>query len=208
MVLAAVFYRNLKVFKLGPFLLLLMIVCITESCAGNVQWFNIKSNYTIYNVSYVISAPLYLWIFINIIAPKGRLKIIYTVAFAVVMCFLILNLFCVEGPAAFDVYSVLLVEFTKCVLALLVITKLLSAENYEIDLSENPYFWIAGATIIFGICAIILFGLQKFIVNYKIQIGGESIYRVIIPLVNPILYSSYCYAFYLCRKLTRKLSLQ
>ena len=100
-----------------------------------------------------------------------------------------------------------MIEFIKGLLSLMTITKLLREDNYEISISSNPYFWISGGTLIFSIGAIVLIGPQQFILINKIQIGGVSVYRVVLPLLVLILYSSYCYAFYLCKKLTNKLLL-
>lgn len=205
---AIIFYSKLELFKLKPFLLLLIVICITETCAGNLQWFNLHRNHFMYNIYYVLAMPIHFWIFLNILDYKGFIKILYNVVGVLVMAFLILNVLFLQGLEEFDVYSVVMAEFIKGILALMVITKLLREDDYEIGISNDPYFWIAGATLIFSISAVILFGLQKFILANRIQIGGQNLYRVIIPLVNVFLYSSYCYAFYLCRKLTRKLSLQ
>ncbi|MBW4890393.1 hypothetical protein KXQ82_11720 [Mucilaginibacter sp. HMF5004] len=188
-----------------PFLLLLIIVCATEIIGANVQWFNVKKNYLIYNVYLLLSMPVYFWIFMNMLDFKGYIKTIYLIVVTLVMCFLAINFLFLQGPKEFNVYSLIMVEFIKGILALMIITKLFREDNYEIGISKNPYFWIGGATLIFSVCAIVLFGLQRFIVLNKIQIEGKSIYRVIVPLINVILYSSYCYAFYLCKKLTSNL---
>lgn len=210
---AIIFYSKLGLFKLKPFLLLLIVICTVEICGANAQWFNrpwlnVHKNYIIYNFWILLTMPIYFWIFLNILDFRQYVRTIYVTVAILVMLFVTMNFFFLQGPFEFNVYSVIMAEFIKGVLSLMVITKLFREDNYEISISNNPYFWIAGATLIFSVSAIVLFGLQKFIVINKIQINGKSIYRVIIPLVNVILYSSYCYAFYLCRKLTRKLSLQ
>jgi hypothetical protein len=205
---AIIFYSKLLLFRLKPFLLLLIVICITEACGANMRLFNLHRNYFMYNIYYVISMPIHFWIFINMLDYKGRVKTGYILIAALVMCFLIVNVFFLHNIQEFNVYSIVMVEFIKGVLSLMVITMILKEDESEMSIGNNPYFWIAGATLIFSVSAVILFGLQKFIVTNKIQINGKSIYRIIIPLVNVVLYSSYCYAFYLCRKLTRKLSLQ
>jgi len=205
---AIVLYKKLKFFRLSPFLWLLIIVCATETCAANLQWFGIKSNYTIYNYYVLVSSPISLWIFLCMLDFKGSTKKIYLVISGLIMFFMVLNFFFFQGYIKFDNYSFVMIEFVKGLLSLMAITKLLREDNYEISISSNPYFWISGGSLIFSIGAIVLIGPQQFILINKIQIEGVSIYRVVLPLLVVILYSSYCYAFYLCRKLTRKLSLQ
>jgi hypothetical protein len=207
---AIFFYRRLVVFKLQPFLLLLIIICAMEICGGNSHWFNMpwlnaRKNYIVFNIGMLLTMPIHFWIFMNILDFRQYVKTIYSGVAVLVMLFLVMNFFFLQGPFEYDVYSLVMTEFIKGALCLMAITKLFREDNYEIGISANPYFWIAGATLIFCISSIVLFGLQKFIVINKIQINGKSIYRVIIPVLIVVLYSSYCYAFYLCRKVTRKL---
>jgi len=204
---AIIFYKKLKFFRLSPFLWLLIVVCITETCATNRNWFGEKTTYGIYNYYLLVSSPISLWIFLNMLDFKGFIKTIYLAISALVMVFLLSNFFFLQGPIKFDNFSFVMIEFVKGLLSLMVITKLLREDNYDISISGNPYFWISGGTLIFSIGSIVLLGPQQFILFYKIQIAGLSIYQIILPLLSVILYPSYCYAFYLCKKLTNKLLL-
>jgi hypothetical protein len=203
---AMLFYRKVISFKLQPFLLLLFIICAIEICGANSHWFNkpwlnAYKNYILFNIGMLLTMPIHFWIFLNILDFRQYVKTIYIIVAGLVMFFLVINFAFLQGPFEYDVYSLIMTEFIKAVLCLMVITKLFREDTYEISIGINPYFWIAGAILIYSVSAIVLFGLQKFIVINKIQIDGKSIYRVIIPFVNVVLYSSYCYAFYLCSKL-------
>jgi len=204
---AIVFYSKLKFFRLTPFLWLLIIVCITETLGENSKWFGLNKNYIIFDCYLLITTPISLWLFLNMLDFKGSIKTMYLVISGLIMFFVIFNFLYLQGPDNFDSYSFVMIEFIKSLLALMVITKLLREDNYEISISGNPYFWISGGTLIFSIGSIVLLGPQEFILTNKIQIGGVNIYKVIIPILSVILYSSYCYAFYLCKKLTNKLLL-
>lgn len=204
---AIIFYRKLRFFRLTPFLWLLIVVCIAETCAVNKNWFGQKTTYVIYNYYLLVSSPISLWIFLNMLDFKGFIKTIYLVISSLVMVFLLANFFFLQGSIKFDNLSFVMIEFVKGLLSLMVITKLLREDNYDVSISSNPYFWISGGTLIFSIGSIVLLGPQQFILFYKIQIAGLSIYQIILPLLSVILYPSYCYAFYLCKKLTNKLLL-
>ena len=204
---AIVYYQKLKFFKLTPFLWLLIVVCIAETCGENKEWFGLNQNYVIFNVYFIASTPISLWIFFNILDFKEFVKTIYLVISGLLMFFVVVNFLFLQGESHLNTYSFVMIEFTKSLLALMVITKLLREDNYEISISSNPYFWISGGSLIFSIGAIVLIGPQQFILINKIQIGGISIYRVVLPILGVILYSSYSYAFYLCKKLTNKLLL-
>jgi hypothetical protein len=201
------FYKWLGFFKLKAFLLLLIIVCIAEICAANKEWFGLTKNYIIYDYYTIFSTPVYFYIFMRMMDFKGFIKTIYLVITSLVMFFVILNFLFLQGQEVFNTYSLIMTEFIKGILSLMVITMLFREDNYEIGIINNPYFWIVGSVLIFSVSAIVLFGLQQFILLNKIQIGGKSIYRIITPILDVILYSSYCYAFYLCWKLNRKLKM-
>jgi hypothetical protein len=205
LVFAIVLYKHLKVFKLDAFLPLLFIVCVTEVFASNKEWFGLSKTYIIYNYYFIVSTPVYFWAFLKILDFKGFIKTIFLVITGLVMLFIILNFLFLQGQYYFDSYSSTMIDFILGVLSLMIITKLFREDNYEIEITSNPYFWIAGATLIFSVSSIVLLGLQQFILLNKIQINGKSIYRIILPLINVVLYSSYCYAFYLCKKLSKRL---
>jgi len=202
-----IFYNKLKFFRLTPFLWLLLIVCITETLGANSKLFGLYKNYIIFNYYLLTTTPISLWLFLNMLDFKALIKTMFLVISGLLMFFVIFNFLFLQGTDNFNSYSFVMIEFIKSLLALMVITKLLREDNYEISISGNPYFWISGGTLIFSIGSIVLLGPQQFILTNKIQIGGVSIYKVIIPILIVILYSSYCYAFYLCKKLTNKLLL-
>jgi hypothetical protein len=205
---ALAFYKWLKYFKLRPFVLLLTLISIIEICGANYRWFGITKNYIIYDYYLIITAPVYLWIFLNMLSFKGFLKTIYLVISSLIIIFLVLNFLFLQGQGVYTTYSHIMLEFIKGLLSLMIITKLFREDNFEIGIGNNPYFWICGSTILFAVSSIVLLGLQQFIVANKIEIDGKSIYRIIMPILNVVLYTSYCYAFYLCKKLTNKLLLQ
>ncbi|MDP4350126.1 hypothetical protein QSG17_25090, partial [Escherichia coli] len=67
-------------------------------------------------------------------------------------------------------------------------------------LSGEPHFWFSAGFLIFSIGAVVLFGLRPYIQEHNLKINGWMLYQFIIPILNVVLYSCYCIAFYLCSK--------
>jgi hypothetical protein len=206
-VCAVVFYKHLKNFNLSGFIPLLFVVCATDLTAANIQAFGLYNNHFIYNYYLIISNIITLYIFLQMLDYTGFIKILYISLSVLLIIFTVLNIYFLQGNVAFDTYSVILIEFFTSILCLLVISKLFTHDNADIPLHEHPYFWISGGTLLFGCCSLIVLGLQQFIQLKRIMIGGKNIYNILMPILNVILYSCYCYAFYLCKRLTNKLLL-
>jgi len=206
LVLAIVFYKNLKQFKLTGFVPLLFIVCVTEFLAGNFQSIGWKGNHTVYNIYVIISTPVTFYIFLQMLSYKSWARALYITVGILLFIFTLLNFLFLQGSVDFDTYSLILVEFIIAILSLLVIARLFQEDDTTVLLNHHPYFWIGASTLIFSAVTLIVLGLQQFLMLKKIQIGGVQIYRVIMPAINVFLYSCYSYAFYLCRKLTNKSS--
>lgn len=204
--LAIAFYKGLKNFKLTGFITLLAIVCTTEIIAVNTRFFGWTANTLIYNIYVIVSTPVTIYIYLQMLAYKGLIKSIYISVGVLLFIFTLLNFLFVQGWEKFDTYSLIFVEFITAMLALLVIARLFKEDDSAIMLNHHPYFWISASTLIFSAVTLIVLGLQQFLLLKKIQIGGVQIYRVIMPAINVFLYSCYSYAFYLCRKLTNKSS--
>jgi hypothetical protein len=68
----------------------------------------------------------------------------------------------------------------------------------------HPFFWISVSLLLFSLGSLVVLGLQEYIVSHQIQMEGKSIYRIIMPVLNVILYLGYTYAFLLCRKKIKK----
>lgn len=203
-ILSLAYYKYIKDYRLQPIVFLLMAVCITELTAGNYFVLGLKNNYIIYNYAELCFTPLTLGLFFQMLQYQGKKKQIFIGASILIMAFIMVNFLFIQGQQLFNTYSLILTKFATVMLALLVISKLFRDDDTAVMLHDNPYFWISGGWLIFGIGAMVVLGLQHFIAANKIQINGKNIYRIIMPVINVFLYGSYCYAFLLCRKLTKR----
>jgi hypothetical protein len=204
--LAIIYSRGLSKFKINGFIPLLLVVCVTEFIGTNMLYFGWKNNYFLYDCYLIISFPVTFYIFYRMLDYVSWIRMIFFCTGTLVLVFFLLNIFFVQGFRQFNTYTLILTEFITTLLSLLVLIKLFKEDDFSIMLYEHPYFWISGATLIFSVCTLVILGLQQYIEMQQIQFNGKNIYRILTPIMNVVLYSSYSYAFYLCYKLTNKLS--
>jgi hypothetical protein len=208
LLLSITYSKGLSKFKISGFIPLLLLVCITEFIGSNRAYFGWKNNYFLYDCYLIISFPVTFYIFYKMLLYVNILRIIYFCFGGLVLMFFIFNLFYIQGSDHFDTYTLILSEFVITLLSLLVLIKLFKDDDFDMMLYEHPYFWLSGATLIFSVSTLVILGLQQYIETEKIQIDGKNIYRILTPIMNVILYVSYCYAFFLCSKQNSKLSRQ
>lgn len=126
----------------------------------------------------------------------------------ILMACLLFNICFFQGINQADIYSIILCEFAMAVISLLAVVKLFLDDDSALMLNTHPYFWISAGTFIFSAGALIIIGLHQYILAKNLRYGGLRVDRYVMPVLNYILYSSYGYAFILCRKLTNKPSQQ
>lgn len=173
-----------------------------------MSFFGWDDNAFLYNFYLILSFPITVYIFHNILGYNGWMKHAYFGLNAVALIFFIINLLFFEGFKTFNQNTLILTEFLATLLSVLVLIKLFREDDFQVLAYNHPYFWISAGTLIFSLSMLVILGLYHYVIIHKIQIAGVNIYQVLTPIMNIILYGSYSYAFFLCGKLTRKLSLQ
>ncbi|RKR81147.1 hypothetical protein BDD43_1291 [Mucilaginibacter gracilis] len=199
-------YKGLKKFKLTAFVPLLILVCIVEFIAGNYKMWGWPSNYIVYDLYFILSTPILLYILNNMLAFKKKGQLIYWLINSCLMLFVTYNTFFLQGLHKIDTYSYLTVESFMVIWSLIAIFRQFLEDDAATMLNEHPYFWINGSTVIFGLGILFIMGLSDYIIEKKIFLYGKHIYQYVTKALNFVLYISYSYAFILCRKLTVKQS--
>lgn len=193
-------YKGLKRFSLNYFIPLLLFTCIIEILASNKAIFGWKSNYFIYNTYLLISLPLYLIVYGKMIDLNRKTKFVYILICILCETLIILNYCFVEGWRVFNSFSLVFIEILQIIFCCLLLIQLaLNEKKSNLPILKHPYFWINASTLLFSLGTLVILGLQKYIALHHIEIDGKSIYRVFLPILNVILYSSYTYAFILCK---------
>lgn len=195
------FFKGLRQFNIEGFVLLLLIVCVTETTANYLSnVLNREDNFRIYNFYLLVSTPVSLFLYYKMLHLKGAgEKIYFYISF---LCSLLIafNLCFVQGPDTFNSYSIVIIMLINIAFNCLIILNLVNTDDPGTRLLKHPYFWINSSSLLFSLSTLVVLGLREYILSNHISIGDKSIYRYIVPASNVILYSAHAYAFYLCPK--------
>ena len=203
-VVALICFSNLKRFSLGLLPYLLFVVCITELLAANCEMLGFSSNYKIYSTYFVISTALYFMIFNKIIHWKKRAKHVYHfVAFATVL-FSLIDYFYLEA-GSFVRYTMTVTLILHIVLSCILLAEIAMDDNRQIRMITEPYFWFASGLLLFSLGTEVTLGLHPFILKNNLMLFGKSLHRVIVPVLNVVMYSCYTIAILLCKARVRLL---
>jgi hypothetical protein len=205
LLMAFVCRRGLNTFSLGILIPILMLDNLTEILGSNhLALFHTKSNHFLYNIYFLLSTPLFFLLFARMLdgTAKDKRRLLWTGL--AIEVFLLVNYFFIQGQLDFDSFSAQLVSLACIILSCIVLTRLAIRKDDESGLLHDPVFWINAMLLLFNLVSMIVLGMHKFIVEYKLEIIHLNLYRAIIPAANAVLYAGYSYAFLLCYLQTRK----
>lgn len=201
-IFSLIYYRGLKSYSLQLMVPFLFYICCSETIALWYKDFGMPTSRGFVNVYYVVSAGVFYVLFYNMLRPKNSLKKIYQLIAIASMIFFLFDLF--EG----NIYEVntatVFISFIQhIILCLLVLFKLAFDENSRISIIKEPYFWIVVGVLIFSLVTMVAWGLLQYMFRNQVKISGKNAYLVIIQTSCLLLYSCYCYAFYLTSRTKR-----
>lgn len=205
-IFSIVFYQNLKEKKIEAFALFLGLTVVTELLASNwLPLTGIYRNDVIYNIYWLISFPIQLYIYYRVLNLSPNSKKAF-IAFSTVLTIAsLVNFFFFQGIFIFNTYSFIFFQLVIIFFSVLILFQIVTEEDDDINFLSSPYFWIFGSGLLFSLGSLIIIGLRQFILVYNLTINGKHIYQVLMPILIVILYSSYSYGFYLCKKQMKKL---
>lgn len=200
-------YKGLVRYRLTAFFPLLAVVCTIELLATNSELFGWKSNYFLYNYYLLVSLPLHFYIFYKILGLVGTTKYVFLTIALLGVTLSLLNYFSYQGKSVFNSNTLLFFEIINIFFSCILLIQMSLEDNSRVPLLKHPYFWVAAPTLLFSLGTMVVLGLQQYISSNNIHIDGKSLYRVIVPALNVLLYAGYAYAFILCRTTHRQLPL-
>jgi hypothetical protein len=198
LITALIYIRSIRLFGLQVMVPLLFFVCGIEILASNPHWWDSDTNIQVHRIYILVSPVFYFFLFLNILKFKAGFKKIYLTVFIVCFIFFIVDYFSIK-PGKFNYYSLAISMISYLILSCIVLSQIVSDDTRHLHLTKEPYFWITTGIIIFGLVTVVIIGLHAYIVKNKIQLGGNNLHRVIMPMANVVLYSCFAYAFYLCK---------
>lgn len=192
-------YQGLRACSLLAFIPLLFIVNITELSGINYSMLGLP-NYSIYNLYLLASTPFYFYIAGKMLFLTGRETIVFHTVCVLCLILVCVNFFFVQGQSRFNSYSFVLIEIMMIVFSSLSLVRLTLLDQRELNFIREPFFWINTVNLLFGLIALVVLGLQEYILTNHIEINNKTLYHGILPSLNAIVYAGYSYAFILCRK--------
>lgn len=192
--------KGLNYFGLGILIPILVVENLTETLGMSYKlFFDLPSNHVIYNVYYIVSTPLYFYLFASLLggnmAERRRLR---WIALAVEI-FLIFDFCFVQGWEDFNTFNALLVSTICIILSCIVLARLTMRKTDESSLLHDPTFWVNSLILLFNLVSLIILGLYKYIVTNHIGMSNQNLYLAIAPAANAVLYAGYSGAFVLCQ---------
>lgn len=205
-ILSLVYYKRLKEYSLQLMVPFLFYICCSESLAAYRVDLGMPTSRGFVNIYYVVSAGVFYILFERMIKPQKGFAILYKSIAIVSMLSFLYDLFTTDIYILHS-YTLIFSFIQHIFLSLILLFKLSFNEESKISVVHEPYFWIGVGVLLFSIVVVVIVGLQSFIYDNKINIGGKSAYRIILPFACTVLYSCYCYAFYLTSKTKNNLQL-
>ena len=203
--MAFVCRKGLNAFSLGILIPILILDNITEFLGSNhLALFHKQGNSYVYNIYFLLSTPLFLVLFTTMLnaTPRDKRRMLWTAL--AIEAFLLVNYFFMQGNQEFDSYSAQLISLACIILSCIVLTRLAIRKDDESSLVHDPVFWINAMILLFNLVTLIVLGMYKFIVQYKLEIVHSNLSSAILQAANAVLYTGYSYAFLLCQLQTRK----
>ncbi|GGB23519.1 hypothetical protein [Puia dinghuensis] len=200
LLIAIVCRKGLNSFSLGILIPILLLDNVTETVGVNyTRIFHSLDNYFVYNVYYVLSTPLYLYLYASMLKGDRREQRRLFFTGVAIETFILVNYFFIQGRAEFNTFTALLVGVANIVLSCLVLTRLAIRKDDGSNLVLDPIFWINAMILLFSLVSIIVLGMLKYISLNHIQFGRKSLYFALMEAANAALYTGYSGAFLLCQ---------
>lgn len=203
LIVAIYCFKGLKKLSLVSFIPLLVIVCTTEIIAANFRQLGWESNYFVFNVYLLLSTPLKLMLFSQMLQMNRMIKYLFAFICVVVLTAITLNTVFWQGFREFNTYSLLIICLADIVFSAFIIYQLVFNDQAEMLLLKHTLFWINAPILFFSLITLVVLGLQPYIRENNLLINKITLYYFIMPIINVILYGSWTYAFILCQKQVR-----
>ena len=187
--------RNKILLYFIPFLLLTVIIeLIGWKLALHIGYYkNIM-----YNIFTVFEFTFYASLFYaHLKKPIFKRAVLLFFPFFILSA--LLNILFIQGiNKTFNTYAFLLGSFCIVVFCCFFFYESVLPDKIDAQLSKQPFFWICSGLLIFYLGSVIINALFQYLTSNDLQIEGRKIYGMINNILNVILYSSFCIAFYLC----------
>lgn len=192
------FFRWVRYQRMQYFLLLCLVGTILDITSYQFVLLGYPSNYFVLNYYPMLSMPIVFMAYYPHLSLSRRNKFIYLLVGITATLAGAMNYLFWEGPTNLNIFSQIFYHFFCILLCCTQLFKMAMRDDY-FTFSGEPVFWVSAGILIFALGALVVMGMSQFIRINQLTIHNKTLYRIIMPILNVILYSSFTYAFILCR---------
>lgn len=183
---------------MGAFLWICLIgVCVDTLGKLVIEKNWMTENYFLANLYFVLTTPLFLYVFYQQLHMSEKQQRLYKALSLLIVAGFLYNLLLGEGFNRLNILTIVLQQFINVLLSCMLLFNMAVRDDYFL-LSREPMFWISAGILIFSLGTLVSLGMSEFIRMNRITINNKNLYRIIMPVLNIILYSSYIFGFILC----------
>lgn len=156
------------------------------------------NNYFIINLYHTVAGPITYYGFYKQLHLKTENQVLYRIVTSVFTVFLVASYFYYLKKDELATIPIIFFNFFNSILCCGMLFKM-AMEEKIIKFSGEPMFWLSAAILIFSLGALVTMGMNQYIRANRLTIHNQVLYRVIMPVLNVILYGTFSYVFILCR---------
>ena len=192
-------YRWLKSRLMQGFPYLLMLTLIAEILARYVNVALKGNNGFIYNLFVPIEISYFTWFYLKLPVNRLQQRILATLLVIYLAGNIVVYLF-FKPIAHFDTYLFIAGGLLIVIICLLFFYNYFNLDSAREELRWKPVLWISAGIVAYFTVACSVLALYNPLVSLKADLLGVPLYRLIPQILSIFMYTSFAYAFYLCRK--------
>jgi hypothetical protein len=197
--LAAIFFYTQKRNKIPLYFIPFLCITVIVELIGRVWATQIGFvKYAMYNIFTSLEFIFYVFLFYLQFRKSifRRLALLFIPLFILMV---LLNFIFIQGiNETFNTYTFLFGSFFIVIFCCCFFYEAVLPDQIDEQLSKHPFFWICSGLLIYYLGSVIINALFEYLTSNDLREEGKKIYVNINNILNVILYSSFCIAFYLC----------
>jgi hypothetical protein len=199
-IIAFINRKSLESRRLSLFIPYLSLVFIQELCVFIFRQYDSQSSTAIiYNIYRPVSTCFFAWIFYHIpVNFKARKSILWIQSLFLITAIITYSL--IAPIKSYNRYLSFVGGFVITLYGIFFLFNYFDLDDTIEEKKWRPITWIATGIVIFYPVVNISFVLYKYINAIKASIFGSMLSNAMPMLMSIFMYSSFAYAFYLCKK--------
>lgn len=199
LILAVLFYNDLKATKMVYFIPFLLLTVIVEFIGYLSYLYNIGNrNYWLYNIFNIIEFIFYAYLFYFNFKISFLKKLVLSFI-PLLITFSIINYLFLQKVDHFHTYTLLFGSFFMVFFCCCYFYEWVLPDQISQNLLKQSFFWICVGLLLFYLGSVIINALFEYLRSSDMLQEGKKIYTLINKSLNIVLYTSFSISFILCR---------